>query len=121
MDSGEPSEGVQGPALGLWWRSPLLAGPGGGDRGATLGPHVGEHFCRWLERWWMENEDGGEWSYSTRPTSSTMDMQWVRFGEANYFRDSQSWQPRVLEVDQSISSCRPAGSSGSDTRFRLAS
>lgn len=28
----------------------------------------------------MDNEDGGEWSYSTGPTSSTMDVLRDRFG-----------------------------------------
>lgn len=70
----------------------------------------------------MEDNEG-EWSYSTGPGATTLDVLRERFGDTS-FRDAPSWQPWVVGVDASAA-WQGGGSlpppAGMDTRFHLAS
>lgn len=119
VENPEPRSEVTPAMSGEWWHSSALTGSGGGMR-APIPPPSGERFQRWRERRWVEDEDGGEWSYSTGPGPFTMDILRERFGEAS-FRDAPSWQPWATGVEpastwQGVS--RPASV---DTHFHLAS
>lgn len=111
-------EGVSS-ASGEWWHSSTLAGPGTDGKAPPHSPAV-EPFQHWRERRWIEDEEGGEWSYSTGLGLSTMDILCERFGEAS-FKDASSWQPWATGIEPASAWHGPAGSSGTETQFRLAS
>lgn len=86
----ETDRGPTQSSSGHWWHSSALTGPGE-PRDRTPPPIVGAPFQGWRERRWTE-EDEQEWSYSTGPGATTMEVLRERFGEAS-FRDTPAWQP----------------------------
>lgn len=68
----------------------------------------------------MEDEEG-EWSYSTGPGTTMLDVLREKFWEAS-FRDVPSWQPWATVAETSTTWQGGVGTQGSmDTRFHLAS
>lgn len=87
--------GIAQASSGNWWHSSALTGPMM-PRPPTP-PPAGAPFQGWRERRWTEDEEG-EWSYSTGPGATTMDVLRERFGEANFW-DVPSWQQWTMGVD----------------------
>lgn len=76
-------------STGEGWHSSALTGP---VTTKPPTPHPGDMaFQGWRERRWMEGKEG-EWSYSTGPGTTTLDILRERFGEASFW-DTPSWQP----------------------------
>lgn len=109
--------GTQAPS-GHWWHSSALLGKIG--LRAPTPPPLGPQFQGWIERQWAEDEEG-EWSYSTGPGATTMDVLRERFSEAS-FRDAPSWQPWAPGLEPSTTwQDGAAARGGSESRLRLAS
>lgn len=104
---------------GHWWHSSALTGKMG-PRLPTAPPSR-TRFQGWRE-WQWANDEEGEWSYSTGPGVTTMDILRERFGEAS-FRDAPSWQPWAPSIDPSVTWQGGSGAPvvSSDSRFRLVS
>lgn len=109
-------KGVSRTAVGNWWQSPALSSQGD-ERAKTPPPIPEPMFQGWRESQWMEEEEQ-DWAYTSDPGTASMESLRERFGEAS-FRDAPSWQPWAVGLDPST--WRERGSSGADTRFRLAS
>lgn len=82
-------------STGHWWHNSALLGKPG--PWVPTPPPLGTQFQGWREKQWAEDAEG-EWSYSTGPGVTMIDILREWFGEAN-FRDTPSWEPWAPGLD----------------------